>query len=370
MTNNQHSEPLIRIIKKDELSTAKSIGLRVTAFFIALVAGGLFILVLGQNPIAAYGAIIKGAIFSTSKIRPYSSLQSTIQIAIPLLLCALGLSFSFKMKFWNIGAEGQLIMGAVFATYVALNLQSLPKYILIPIMFMAGAVGGALWALIPTLFKVKFGTNETLFTLMLNYIALYIIIFLRDGLWKDPSSQGFPQISKFSESAQLPTVFGVHIGWIIALVFTVLTYIYLTRTKQGYEISVVGESLATARYAGMNVKKIIIRTMLISGAISGVAGMIQVSSLKTLTDAIAGGRGFIAITIAWLAQLNPFMTLVITVLFSVLQRGCETVSINKIFGISSAHASVLQAIILFCILGCEFFVRYKFVLRSRRGNNE
>ena len=233
-------------------------------------------------------------------------------------------------------------------------------------MFLAGMLGGALWGLIPAFFKAKFNTNETLFTLMLNYIALYLISFLRDGPWQDPNSSGFPKIAKFGEAAQLDKIFGVHAGWLIGLILVVIVYIYLKYTKQGYEISVVGESRATANYAGMNYKKIVLRTMAFSGGICGIAGMVQASgSDLTLTTSVAGGVGFTAIIVAWLAQLNPVGILVVSFLFAVLEKGSTVM--QSAHGLSAYSADVLQGIILFFVLGCEFFVRYKFVTRKKGG---
>jgi simple sugar transport system permease protein len=272
-----------------------TINLRILAFLSALVAGGLFILCIGYNPFLVYTTIISGA------FRSKMAIQATIKFMIPLLISSLGIILAFKMKFWNIGAEGQIIAGAIFASYFALFHKDWPHAVLLIVMFLAGFIGGGLWGLIPAFFKAKFSTNETLFTLMLNYIALHTITFLRDGPWKDPGSSGFPKIARFDGNAQLNKVFGVQFGWIIALVLVVLVYIYMKYSKQGYEISVVGESQATARYAGMNVKKIILRTMILSGGICGITGMIQASgSDMTLASSVAGGVGFTAIIVACL----------------------------------------------------------------------
>ncbi len=350
-------EPLIRISKRTELSNKQIFGLRIFSVLLAIIAGGLFVLMIGHNPISIYGTIISGAFRSSMAI------QATVKIMVPLLISALGVTLAFKMQFWNIGAEGQIIMGAVFASYFALFCSNLPHWLLIIIMLIAGIIGGGLWGLIPTVFKCKFGTNETLFTLMLNYIALYIIIFLRDGPWRDPASSGFPKIARFVPNAQLDKVFGVHMGWIIGLILVVFVFIYLNYTKRGYEISVVGESKATATYAGINVNKVTLLTMFISGGICGLAGMIQATgSDMTLAESVAGGVGFTAIIVSWLAQLNAFGILIVSFLFSVLEKGSSVM--QSTYGISTYSADVLQGIILFFVLGCEFFIRYKFVLRG------
>lgn len=354
------NEPLIRVVKKAELGRTETVILRLEAIALAIVAGGLFILCIGQNPFVIYKTIIEGA------FRSAMALQATVKIMIPLLISSLGVTLAFKMKFWNIGAEGQIIMGAVFASYFALFHAGWNHWLLIAVMLLAGALGGGLWGLIPALCKVRWNTNETLLTLMLNYIALHIVSYLRDGPWRDMEAAGFSKIARFDKNAALDKVLGVHFGWIIALLLAAAVFVYLGRTKQGYEIAVVGESQETARYAGMNVRRIILRTMALSGAVCGLGGMIQATGADiTLTTAVAGGVGFTAIIVAWLAQLNAPMILVVSILFSVLEKGAGVV--QSTYGISSNCAAVLQGIILFFILGCEFFVRYTVVPRGKGG---
>ena len=354
------NEPLIRVVKKAELGRTETVILRLEAIALAIVAGGLFILCIGQNPFVIYKTIIEGA------FRSAMALQATVQIMIPLLISSLGVTLAFKMKFWNIGAEGQIIAGAICASYFALWHSDWNHWVLIAVMFAAGIIGGGIWGLIPAFFKTRFGTNETLFTLMLNYIALHIISYLQEGPWRDLEAQGFAKIARFDKNASLDKVFGVQFGWIIALVLVAAVFVYLKYSKQGYEISVVGESQETARYAGMNVRRIVLRTMFLSGAVCGIAGMVQATGSDiTLTTAVAGGVGFTAIIVAWLSQLNPVMILVVSFLFSVLEKGSSVVQSN--YGLSVDCADVLQGIILFFILGCELFVRYKFVFRKQGG---
>ena len=353
----KYREPLIRIVKKTELTVGKTIALSILAVFAAIVAGGVFILAIGHNPFEIYGSIVKGA------WRSELAAKGTIKIAIPLLIASLGITPAFQMKFWNIGAEGQIIMGGIFATYFALYYDHLPHGLLLLLMFAAGVLGGGLWGVLPAYFKTKYGTNETLFTLMLNYIAQYMIKYFIEGPWRDPSSSGFPKIATFSENARLDQIFGVHAGWLIGLILVILMFVYLKFTKQGYEISVVGESVNTARYAGMNVKKIILRTMFLSGAICGIAGMTQVTGAAyTLGEGVAGGVGFTAITVAWLSKLNPLVILFVTIAFSMLEKGCSVM--QSTFGLSSAVSGILQGIILFFILGFDFFTRYRFTFRK------
>ena len=359
-TGYMSREPLLRVVKRAEKPTRQIMLLRAEALVFALVAGGVFILLIGYNPFEIYGTILSGA------FRSKMAIQATVKVMIPLLISSLGVTLAFKMKFWNIGAEGQIIAGAICASYFALYHSSWNHVLLVTVMFLAGIVGGGLWGLIPALFRVKWGTNETLFTLMLNYIALHVVNFLRDGPWKDPGSQGFPKIARFDKNAALDKLLGVQIGWVVALALAALVLFYLRSTKHGYEISVVGESSDTARYAGMDVKKIVLRTMFLSGAVCGIAGMVQATGSDiTLTNAVAGGVGFTAIIVAWLSRLNPVTIVIGSFLFSVLEKGSSVVQSS--FGLSTDCADVLQAVILFFVLGCEFFIRYGFVVRKKGG---
>lgn len=352
-------EPLFRVVKRAERSSKQMILFRLCAVLLSILAGGLFILAIGQNPVKVYSMILSGA--TRSKL----AFQGTVKLTIPLCVSALAVSLAFKMKFWNIGGEGQIIMGGIFATYFALWHANWPHIPLMIVCFLAGLIGGGIWGLIPAFCKIKWDTNETLLTLMLNYIALYLVVYLQNGPWQDPSANGFPKIATFDPNAHLDTVLGVQAGWIVMLVLVVLVGIYLRQSKQGYEISVVGESQDTARYAGIKVKRVILRTMFLSGAIAGVCGMLQaVGTDNTLSAGIAGGVGFTAITVAWLCNLHPGMILVVSFLFSVLQKGSGVVQ-SKL-GISSDSAAVLQGVILFFILASEFFVRYSFVFRKKQ----
>ena len=352
----------IRTVKRAQLPKNQVIALRLIALAMALIAGAIFILAIGNNPIAVYATMVKGA------FRSKLAIYGTVKIMIPLLVTSLGITLAFKMKFWNIGGEGQIIMGAVFASYFGIFHGDWPQFILLPVMFLAGMVGGGLTGLLPAYFKAKYNTNETLFTLMLNYIALNFVVFLREGPWADPSSPGYKKFALFTTSGRLPKVFGVHAGWIIAIVILVIVYVYLKFFKQGYEVEVVGESSATASYAGMNVNKIILRTMFLSGGICGIVGMIEVSgNAGTMSEGITRGVGFTAIIVAWLAGLKPWSILIISALFSIMEKGSSVV--ESTFGLSDASADVLQGIILFFVIGCEFFIRYKFTTTKKGGTN-
>lgn len=345
----------LKIIKKDELEGKQAMAVRGIAIILSLIFTGIFMAIIGYNPILVFTKMITGALGTPMR------LQETITKAIPLVITSLGILVAFKMKFWNIGGEGQIIMGAFGAAFVALNFgANMPAFPLLLLMAGASIICGGIWALIPAFFKVKFGTNETIFTLMLNYIAIKIVQFLQYGPWKDPNASGFPKIASFGPSAVLPKVFGIHIGWIIALLLVVAMYVFMKYTKKGYEIEVVGESPNTAKYAGMNVNGIVMMALTVSGGLCGLVGMIQASAIeKTLSATLSGGLGYTAIITTWLSGLKPQYILITSIAFAVLLQG--GVYIQIAMQIPSAVADMIQGIILFFVLGSEFFIKYRFV---------
>ncbi len=348
--------PLIRLAKREGMETWKVWCIRVGSILLALLLGALVMVLVGVNPIGAYGTILSGALGKKTAIR------QTVKIAVPLLGCALAIAPCFKMRFWNIGAEGQITAGAIAASYFALFwVGRLPGPVLLVVMGLAGAAAGGLWALIPAFFKAKWNTNETLFTLMMNYIIIGVVRWLQGGPWEGrPGSQIIPQ---FDGAACLPRVLGVHCGWIIVLVLVVFMHVYMRYTKHGYEIAVIGDSVNTARYAGMNVGHIMMRTMFLSGAISGIVGFIVASGANnTLYDGVAGGVGFTSITVAWLSQLNAFAMVVISMLLAVLEKGAETLQTR--LAVPTSISDIITGILLFCMLGCEFFINYRLILRK------
>ncbi len=348
---------LIRLAKRDGLEGWKVWCIRACSILLALALGALAVAVTGANPLQAYGAIVTGALGKPSAIR------QTVKIAAPLLGCALAIAPCFKMRFWNIGAEGQITAGAIAASYFALFWAGrLPAPALLVVMGIAGAIAGGIWALIPAFFKARWNTNETLFTLMMNYIIIGVVRWLQGGPWEGrPGSQIIPQ---FDAAACLPRVLGVHCGWIIVLLLVVFMHVYMRYTKHGYEIAVIGDSMNTARYAGMNVGHIMMRTMFLSGAISGLVGYIVASGANnTLYDGVAGGVGFTSITVAWLSQLNAFAMVGISLLLAVLSKGAETLQTRM--SVPASISDIITGILLFCMLGCEFFINYRLIFRGK-----
>ncbi|MGH4139100.1 ABC transporter permease [Clostridium sp.] len=352
---------MLRFIKRAEISKGKSTTIRISSVILALLVFSIVFILMKKNPLDIYTSMLNGAFGSSYSIR------ETIKLAIPLCIAALGVAVAFKMHFWNIGAEGQILMGAFAASLFALKFPQMPRPALLIIMMIAGIIGGSLWALIPAVFKAKWGTNETIVTLMMNYVAIKWIVFLQHGPLKDPNAKGFAKIASFTDNAILPELFKVHIGWIFALILVVFIYIFMNYTKRGYEISVLGESEKTALYSGVDIKKTIIISILLSGGLCGLVGMIQASGISnTLGESVSGGVGYTAIIVAWLGYLNAPVILVISILFAALQQGGSFIQTS--YGIPGATALLLQSVILFFVLGSEFFIRFK--ISSKGGGAE
>ncbi len=368
-------DPFIRVVKRDNLKFAQTALLYAISVLAAIVIGGIFVAANGVNPFEYYGKVVVGCFNNAINMRGF------IRIVIPLLITSLGIAVAFKMKFWNCGANGQFIAGAVFATTVA-NLcgNNLPQWLTLILMAAAGILGGGLVGLVPAVCKVKLGTSETLLTLMLNYVCYYTLTYLKNTMFfrkvNEDGSVFRPDFKVLPENAWLYEIniggLKIDISLFIALLLVVVVYIYFNRTKQGYEISVVGDSKNTARYAGMNVNSIVIRTMFISAGVAGLAGMFQVSgsaTSHTLADGITSDVGFTGITVAWLAKLNPIGILIVSALMGILQKG-TAVAESTFSNISSAASEILQGIILFAVLAADFFIRYRIVFGKSKNGGE
>lgn len=348
-------EPLFHVTKRDVFPWKKSVMIRVIAFAAALLFCALVsLLVIGANPVDFFSAIFKGS-FGTPR-RIWKLLKD-----IAILLCiSLAVTPAFRMRFWNIGAEGQVLVSALACSACMYYLGGkIPEVLLILLMFVCSIAAGALWGLIPAIFKALWNTNETLFTLMMNYVATYLVAFALIKWTPDGSSS-----LGILQHGHLPKIFNEYLLIIIVvLVLTVGMYIYLNTSKHGYEVSVVGESEKTARYIGINVKKVVVRTMVLSGAICGLAGFLIVGGLDhSVTTETVGGRGFTAIMVSWLAKFNPFLMLLTSFLLVFLDQGAAQISQD--FDISSAFPDIVVGIILFFIIGSEFFIRYKLNFRK------
>lgn len=360
--NISNKEPVVRMSKRDSISLGKAWGIRLLAVLLSLVVCALVIVALTkQNPFDVYLGIVDGAVGSSRRI------WVTIRETLVLLCIAIGLTPAFKMKFWNIGAEGQILMGgAATAALMIYCGDAMPNWLLLVVIFIASAAAGMIWGVIPAFFKAHFNTNETLFTLMLNYVAMQIVTFCI-VFWENPSgSNTVGIINAASKKGWFPTVFGSTYGLnvILVLALTFGMYIYMKYSKQGYEIAVVGESQNTARYAGINVKKVIIRTMMISGAICGAAGALIVSGAShTISTSTAGGRGFTAIIVAWMSKFNPFAMILVSLFLVFMQQGA--IQIASQFGLNENASDIITGILLFFLIGSEFFINYRLELRKK-----
>lgn len=355
-------EPFFHIVKRDALPWYQSVGIRAVAIVLALVlCGVLTTITTGIDPIEVYKSIFAGA-FGTER-----KTWITLQNLSILLLIALALTPAFKMKFWNIGGEGQVLIGGLAAGACMICLgDKLPNGVLILVMVLASIAAGAFWGFVPAFFKAKWNTNETLSTLMMNYIATQLVAFYTI-VWEVPKGSGkIGIINQNSNAGWLPQIFGSKylLSIVVAVVVTLLMYIYLNYSKHGYEISVVGESENTAKYVGIKVEKVIVRTMLLSGAVCGLTGLLLVGGINhTITTTLAGGQGFTAVLVSWMAKFNPLTMVLSSFLIIFMDRGAGEIS--TAFGLNHSYADILTGIILFFLIGCEFFITYKLQFRKK-----
>lgn len=356
------NEPLVRMVKRDALPGWKAWTIRIIALIAALIICAFFIRsITSLNPIAVYGSMFRGAFGSTRRA------WVTTRDAMMLLCVSLGLAPAFMMRFWNIGAEGQILVGGIATAACMIYLgDMLPTALLFLVMIVASVVAGALWGFLPALFKSRWKTNETLFTLMMNYIAIQLTSYFV-ALWENPyGSNTVGVINPNTKAGWFPKLFGQEYGLnvVLVLVLTIIIFFYLKYSKQGYEISVVGDSENTARYAGINVKKVVIRTMILSGAICGFSGFLAVSGAShTISTSTAGGRGFTAIIVAWLSKFNSFVMIVFALLIVFLERGASQIASD--FNLNDQASQVMKGIILFFVLGSEFFINYRLVFHGK-----
>ncbi len=332
----------------------------ILALLLTLIAGLFLFGLLNKSPIAALQTLL---------ITPWSSLYGLTELTVkaaPILLVALGLTICFQAKVWNIGAEGQLIVGAIFSSTVALTLP-LNNYSLLILSLIAGVVGGAIWGAIPALLKVRFNANEILTSLMLNYVAISLLNYVVQEPLKDPQGLNFPESAPFSQFATLPIVIPrtrMHLGVILAIVAALLIWGLLKLTFFGYAVRVVGASPSAARYAGINCDRIIYLSLVLSGGLAGLAGACEVlGPIGQLRSTISPGYGYTAIIAAFIGRLNPIGAILSSLLMALLYVGSELLQIKQ--GLPLAIASVFQGILFFFLLATELLI-----YNSVRGSQE
>ncbi len=366
MANNV-SEPLFHIVKRDNLDRKKAWMIRAAAIVFAIIVSSILTTILtDDNPIKVLFTMAGGAFGTLRKT------MVTLQNLAILLIISLALTPAFKMRFWNIGGEGQVLIGGLAAA-ACMELMgdrlpaglSVPNWLIMVLMVISSILAGALWGFIPAVLKAKWNTNETLSTLMMNYIAIQLVAYFVIK-WEVPKGAGkIGIINQDTNLGWLPQLFGSKymLSIVLAVLVTIGMFIYLTYSKHGYEIAVVGESERTARYVGMKVKKVIIRTMLLSGGLCGLAGLLLVGSINhTITTTISNGQGFTAVMVSWLAKFNPFTMVFTALLIVFLGRGAGEISTK--FELNQSFSDIVTGIILFFIIGCEFFINYKINFRK------
>lgn len=365
MTDNtvkKHHEPFIHISKRDDMVWWRAWLIRIAAIAIGLLlAGAVSALLTGAGFFEIYGIMYKGT-FGRMLEGKFSLLWRFLQQTAILLCLSLAVTPAFKMKFWNCGAEGQALVGGLAAMVCMIEIgNKMPAWMLIITVALASIVAGAVWGLIPAFFKAHFNTNETLFTLMMNYVATQLVAFYV------MYAGGESKIIRPVTTGTLPVIAGQRylLNIIVVAVIMVAMYIYMKYSKHGYEVSVVGESRNTARYIGINVKRVILRTMMLSGAVCGIAGMLMVSGTDhSINTETMGGQGFTAIMISWLGQFNPFIMAFMAALVIFLQTGARKVADASF--LNGSYADIVSGIVVLLLVGCEFFIQYSIKFRSMR----
>ena len=355
-----HKQSLFHISKRETLPLPKALAIRLGIILLSLIFCGLVTMVLtGENPIGVYGTILDGAFGSSRRV------GVTFRNVAILLGISLAVTPAFKMRFWNIGAEGQVLIGCLATTACMILLDDkLPNALLILVSLIAALLAGALWGFLPAFFKAKWNTNETLFTLMMNYVATQLSAFFII-LWEVPKGAGkIGIINQTTKAGWLPELGNAYmLPILVAAIMTGAIYLYMQHSKHGYEIAVVGESQRTASYAGIKVDRVIIRTMVLSGALCALIGFILTAGVDhTLTTTIVDGRGFTAVMVSWMSKFNPFIMIAASLLLVTMERGAMEVSSS--LGLNHSFADILTGIILFFIIATEFFITYKITLRK------
>lgn len=330
----------------------------IVSIILALLLCALFIAANGMNPIMVYEKMLRGAFGTTY------GLTETMVKAIPLLLCGLGIAVAYRISVWNIGAEGQLTVGAMAATAVTIYFPNLSSFWSLSLMLLFGIAAGAFWGLLTAIPRTHFGVNELITSLMLNYVALLALDYVVFGPWKDPKGFNFPGSPMFTAAQSLPVLGStrLHIGLLFGLFAVVVYYLMIRFTKWGYELRLIGANPIAAKYAGIHIKRHIIIVMLISGGLAGIAGMAEVSGVThKLMQGISPGYGYTAIIVAWLAKLNPLGLIVTSILFGGLIVGGYSV---QTIGLPSSISEMLQGSILFFLIAGDMIHRFR-IRRSR-----
>ena len=353
---------LLKIEKRAEYSRSMVYLTPIIALALTVLTSIFLFELLGVNPIEALYQ------FFIAPLDTKYEFSELFVKATPLILCAIGLSVGFRANIWNIGAEGQLTMGAIFGSSLFIYFPETDSVFLLPAMIIMGAIGGAAWAAIPAFFKTRFNANEILTSLMLVYVAILILSVLVHGSWRDPAGFNFPESQTFSESADMPILLSgtrMHFGTLLALLAVLGAWVMMARTLIGFQVKVIGEAPRAGGYAGFSQKKIVWFTLLFGGAMAGVAGLSEVSGpIDQVLPSISPGYGFTAIIVAFLGRLHPVGIFFASLLMALTYLGGETAQIN--LGLPVAVTGVFQGMVLFYLLACDVLVHYRFRLNVSR----
>jgi simple sugar transport system permease protein len=354
----------IHVTERIQITGKTSFGVLLGSLAAGLLTISFIFILSGVNPLYAIFKIFTGSFGS------WYGIKETITKAIPLILIGSGLTVAFRAKFWNIGAESQLLMGAIFGTWVGLNWgPHLPAPVIVPVMFIAGFIGGGMWAVIPAVLKTRFSINEVISTLMMNYICAEFMTFLIVGPWKGKTKFGFPYTDDLPASAILSILPGSRIHWmtlILAVICTLLLGVVIYRTRFGYEVRVIGENPNAAKYAGIDFFKTTLAVMVISGGLAGIAGIGEVAGIHhhlSYPDAISSGYGYTAIIVAWLAKLNPYYVFVSSLFFAGIMVGGDAIQIS--LRLPAATVDVFNGTLLMFLIMGEFFLKHRIRLQRR-----
>lgn len=352
-----------RLKKINYLSPLARVLLMTGTVALALLFCGAVLQLMGSDPVQVLKTIVKGSFGSVYGIK------NTLIKTIPLMFCALGVSVAFEMQIWNIGAEGQLCMGAFAATGVALYCPFIPDFLVMPAMLLAAFLGGALWGAICILPNALWQVNEIITTLMMNYIAIFFVNYFVYNPWRDPAGSNFPLTAQFEESALLPKMLGaaeVPAGLFIGIAAAAVLYFLMRRTTIGYEISSIGQSRKASACSGMDIRRNILLVMLISGGVCGLAGLNETAGVMgRLMPDVSAGYGYTAIIIAYLSKFNPLAVVAVSIAFGGMQSGAQSL---QVMAIPSQIVTMVQGVILFFVLAAEFFSHYKIILVKKRGD--
>ena len=346
---------MLRLELRGEISRSMIYLSPIFAVILTFMAGLIMFAILGVDPVEA---------LVTFFVAPLNSLDGIAELfvkATPLVLIAVGLSFSFQANIWNIGAEGQLTIGALAGGGLALLFFNVDSPLLMPGMLIAGVLGGMAWAAVPAFLKTKYGANEILTSLMMTYVGLLVLSYLIHGPWKDPEGQNFPESRLFHDAAIIPIILEetrLHFGWIVALFGVAVAWVVMTRHIIGFQIRVIGMAPMAASFAGFKEKHIIWLTLMISGGAAGLAGTIEVSGpVGQIIPVISPGYGFTAIIVAFLGRLHPIGCLFAGLLMALTYLGGDNAQIEM--NLPNAVTGVFQGMLLFFLLASDVLVRYR-----------